>query len=125
MKYRLNLKPYEVDFERWEINDKKERELKTGKEPFDVKTEMRELLRAPGVFQGLTEAYDALKLADKIEACQDDSIDLTAEEKEKIKKVFDKFIAREHNPAAGQIALGGPRYNELIRRVVEMEEVSD
>lgn len=124
MKYRMNLEPYDVDFERWEVKDGK-RELKTGKEPLDANKELRELLRAPGVFQGLTEAYDALKLADKIEACQDGSIDLTANEKEKIKKVFDKFIAREHNPAAGQIALGGPRYIELIRRVVEMEEVSD
>lgn len=124
MKYRLSLEKYDFDFERWEVVDGK-RELKTGKEPLDVKNELHSLLRVAGVFQNLTEAYDALKLADRIEVCQDGFIDLSAEEREKIKKVFDKLIAQEHNPLKGQIALGGPRYNELIRKVVEMEEVSD
>ena len=114
--YDLDLSGYEVDFERWEIEDEK-RVLKTGKEPFPIKTEIADMLRIPGIYKDGVESFDGLMLSREIRTCVDDSFKISEDELKLIKAVMDKLIGRDHNPASGSIALGGPRYEELILRV--------
>ena len=114
--YDLDLSEYEVDFERWEIEDEK-RVLKTGKEPFPIKTEIADILRIPGIYKDGVDSFDGLMLSREIRACDEDSFKLNEDELKLLKAVMDKLIGRDHNPASGQIALGGPRYEELILRV--------
>lgn len=123
MKYRINLKDYAVDFERWELVDGK-RELKSGTEPLNVKSEIYEVLRIPGVYKDGVETCDGVDLANRIKDA-DEFIDIKTKDLDILKKVFNKLIAQEHNPAQGQMAMGGPRYIELIQRVFKAEEVSD
>ncbi len=114
--FDLDLSEYEVDFERWVMEDEK-RVLKTGKEPFPIKTEIAEILRIPGVYKDGVESFDGLMLSREIRACDDDVFKLNEDELKLLKAVMDKLISRDHNPASGIIALGGPRYEELILRV--------
>ena len=123
MKYRINLTPYPIDFERWAIVDG-ERKLEKGQEPLEVKNELYSLLRIPGIYKDGIETCDGVDLANRIKASED-SLDITAENLELLKRVFNKLIAQEHNPAVGQMAMGGPRYLELIQRVFKAEEISD
>ena len=114
--YDLDLSEYEVDFERWEVEDKKH-VLKAGKEPFPLKKEIADMLRLPGVYKDGVESFDGLMLSREIRACEEDSFKINENELKILKAVMDKLIARDHNPTAGQIALGGTRYEELIIRV--------
>ncbi len=114
--FDLDLSEYEVDFERWEVKDEK-RVLITGKEPFPIKTEIAEILRIPGIYKDGVESFDGLMLSREIRTCDDDVFKLNEDELKLLKSVMDKLIAREHSPQKGQIALGGPRYEELILRV--------
>ena len=119
-KYELNLGKYDVDFERWEIEDEK-RVLNTGKEPFPIKTELADMLRIPGVYANGVESFDGLMLSREIRTCEDDTFVISEDELKLLKAVMDKLIGREHNPATGQISLGGPRYEELILRVFGLD----
>lgn len=123
MRYRINLKSYDVDFERWEVKGDK-RELKSGTESLNVKAEIYEVLRIAGVYKDGVETCYGIDLAEKINAAGD-SIDLDVKELDLLKRVFNKLIAQEHNPQLGQIAMGGPRYINLIQRVFKAEEISD
>lgn len=114
--YDLDLSEYEVDFERWVIEDEK-RVLKTGKEPFPIKTEIADMLRIPGIYKDGVESFDGLMLSREIRACDEDTFKLNEDELKLLKAVMDKLIGRDHNPASGSIALGGPRYEELILRI--------
>ena len=118
--YDLDLSEYEVDFERWEIEDEK-RVLKTGKEPFPIKTEIADMLRIPGIYKDGVESFDGLMLSREIRACDEDVFPISEDELKLLKAVMDKLIGREHNPATGQIALGGPRYEEMIIRVFGLD----
>ena len=115
-KYELNLSKYDVDFERWEVKDEK-RVLIQGKEPFPLTDELADMLRIPGVYANGVESFDGLMLSREIRACEDDVFVISEDELKILKTVMDKLIGREHNPASGQIALGGPRYSEMIIRV--------
>ena len=119
-KYELNLTKYDVDFERWEVEDEK-RVLKKGKEPFPLAEELADMLRIPGVYANGVESFDGLMLSREIRACEDDVFVISEDELKILKGVMDKLIGREHNPASGQIALGGPRYEELILRVFGLD----
>ena len=119
-KYELNLSKYDVDFERWEMEDEK-RVLKKGVEPFPLTEELAELLRIPGVYQNGVESFDGLMLSREIRACEEDIFVINEDELKLLKAVMDKLIGREHNPASGQIALGGPRYSEMIIRVFGLD----
>ena len=123
MKYRISLRPYDVDFERWEVIDGK-KELKTGQEPLDVKDEVYTILRIPGVYKDGIETCDGVELANKIKDSKD-YIDVEVKDLDILKRVFNKLIAQEHKPQQGQMAMGGPRYIELIQRVFKAEEISD
>ena len=115
-KYELDLTEYEVDFERWVIEDEK-RVLKKGKEPFPLKDELSGILRIPGVFENGVQIFDGCMLGKQIKNCEEDSLEINEEELKLLKTAMDKLIARDHNPAKGMIALGGPRYEEMIMRV--------
>ena len=114
--YDLDLSEYEVDFERWEIEDGK-RILNIGKELFPIKKELGDMLRIPGIYKDGVESFDGLMLSKEIRACDEDTFKLNEDELKLLKAMMDKLIGRDHNPANGQIALGGPRYEELILRV--------
>ncbi len=119
-KYDLDLRKYDVDFERWEIEDE-QRVLKKGQEPFPLTEELADMLRIPGVYANGVESFDGLMLSREIRACEDDVFVISEGELKLLKAVMDKLIGREHNPATGQIALGGPRYEEMIVRVFGLD----
>ncbi len=114
--FDLDLSGYDVDFERWEIEEGK-RVLKTGEEYFPIRKEIADMLRIPGIYKDGVESFDGLMLSREIRACDEDTFKLNEDELKLLKAVMDKLINREHNPASGSIALGGPRYEELILRV--------
>ena len=114
--FDLDLSSYDVSFERWVIEEEK-RVLKTGMEPFPIKEEIADMLRIPGVYANGVESFDGLMLSKEIRTCEDDSFKISEDELKLLKAVMDKLIGRDHNPAEGQIALGGPRYSELIIRI--------
>ncbi len=118
--FELDMSSYDVDFERWVMEEEK-RVLKTGKEPFPLKEEIADMLRIPGVYKDGVESFDGLMLSKEIRACEDDSFKISEDELKILKMVMDKLIARDHNPTAGQIALGGPRYAEMIIRVFGLD----
>ena len=119
-KYTLDLTEYEVDFERWEIEDEK-RVLKTGKEPFPIKEELSMILRIPGIFENGVAIFDACMLGKQIKNGEADTLEINEEELELLKTAMNKLIAREHSPQTGMIALGGPRYEEMIMRVFGLD----
>ncbi len=114
--FDLDLSSYEVDFERWVIEDEK-RVLKTGTEPLDVKKEIADMLRIPGIYENGIESFDGLMLGREIRTSEEDSFSISEDELTLLKKVMDKLIGREHNPTKGLVSLGGPRYEEMIIRV--------
>ncbi len=115
-KYELDLSEYEVDFERWVIESEK-RVLKKGKEPLKIKEEIADMLRIPGIYANGIESFDGLMLGREIRACEEDSFSISEDELNLLKKIMDKLIGREHKPTEGVVALGGPRYEEMIIRV--------
>ncbi len=114
--FDLDLSGYDVSFERWVMEEEK-RVLKTGMEPFPIREEIADMLRIPGVYANGVESFDGLMLSREIRVCEDDNFKISEDELKLLKAVMDKLIARDHNPATGQIALGGPRYEEMIIRV--------
>ncbi len=118
--FNLDLSKYNVDFERWVMEDG-QRTLKKGTEPFPIKKEIADMLRIPGIYANGVESFDGLMLSKDIRACGDDTKVISESELKLLKAVMDKLISREHNPAAGSISLGGPRYEELILRVFGLD----
>ncbi len=114
--FDLDLSSYDVSFERWVIEEEK-RVLKTGMEPFPIKEEIADMLRIPGVYANGVESFDGLMLSKEIRTCEDDSFKISEDELKLLKAVMDKLIGRDHNPAEGQIALGGPGYNKINIRI--------
>ncbi len=114
--YKLDLSEYKVDFERFVVKDGK-RELEKGKEPFDIREELSAILRISGIYKDGVEMVDGVNLARQIKTCEADSIEVNEDELELLKSVLNKLIARQEKPEAGIIALGGPRYEELVMRV--------
>lgn len=112
----LDVTNYNVPFERSEVVEN-ERKIVKGEEPMDVKAELYGVLRLPGLFKDGIEVVDAVLMARKIRNAESGNVELDANEEKLLKAAFNKLIDREHNPTAGQIALGGPRYEELILRV--------
>ena len=119
-KYILDLTKYDVDYERWVIEDEK-RVLQKGTEPMPVKEELSSILRIPGIFENGVQIFDACMLGKQIKSCEADTLEINEEELKLLTTAMNKLIAREHNPVAGQIALGGPRYEEMIIRVFGLD----
>ncbi len=115
-KYILDLTEYDVDYERWTIKDEK-RVLDKGREPLLVKKEFSNLLRLSGIFENGVQIFDGCMLGKQIKSCEADTIEIDEAELKLLKTAMDKLIARDHDPLNGQIALGGPRYEEMIIRV--------
>ena len=114
--FDLDLSSYDVSFERWVIEEEK-RVLKTGMEPFLIKEEIADMLRIPGVYANGIESFDGLMLSREIRTCDEDTFKLNEDELKLLKAVMDKLIGRDHDPANGVVALGGPRYEVLILRI--------
>ena len=112
----LDVTNYNVPFEHFEVVEN-ERKVVQGEEPLDVKGELYGVLRLPGLFKDGIEVVDAVLMARKIRDAESDNVELDANEEKLLKGAFNKLIDREHNPSTGQVALGGPRYEELILRV--------
>jgi hypothetical protein len=120
--YTLDLSPYDVDVETFKREEDNTVTRKIEKQIFPIRQEIYEMLRIPGVLDSGMEIVDAITLARRILSCEDDSVELTEDEMNVLRKVMNKLIKREHNPQAGLVALGGPRYEELILRVFTTEE---
>jgi hypothetical protein len=82
----------------------------------DIKQELSDILRAPGVFQNGTQMVDAICIAREISKAVG-SIELSDKDLGILQEACNHFIAMEHDPAKGKIALGGVKYSELIMRV--------
>jgi hypothetical protein len=95
---------------------------KVGGEDFPIRGELAGLLRIPGVYKDGVETCDGVILARSIVKEEKDCLEINETELALIKKVMNQLIAREHKPQLGQIALGGPRYEELIMRVFRLKE---
>ena len=119
-KYTLDLTEYEVEYERWVVKDGK-RELEKGTEPFPIKEELSGILRIPGIFENGVQIFDGCMLGKQIKNCEEDSLEINEEDLKLLKTAMNKLIAREHNPASGLVALGGPRYEEMIIRVFGLD----
>lgn len=124
MKYRLNLKDYDVEQMVFEVVDD-ERKQVSKNIPVEVKKELYQILRLPGVYKDGIETCDGVALAIVIKDCEEDHLDIEAKELEILKRIFDKLIAQEHKPQIGQMAMGGERYIELIQRVFQAPEVAE
>ena len=118
--FELDLSSYEVPFERWIIKDEK-RVLDKGTEPLPVKEELSSILRIPGIFKNGVQIFDACMLGKRIKSCEADTIEINEKELKLLTTAMNKLIAREHSPQKGQIALGGPRYEEMIIRVFGLD----
>lgn len=119
---QLDLSAYQVPFERFVKTETGERKLVKGMEDYPIREEIYELLRIPGLFKDGIQVVDAVMLGRKILDCKEDSLELDKDEEKILKTALNKLIARDHNPQAGQVALGGPRYEELILRVFRAGE---
>lgn len=119
---RLVISSYKYSIEQFEIVDKK-RVPKTEEKEVDVRKELYDILRMPGMYANGVETCDGVDLAGKILSAEEDYVDVGEVQIVLLQKVFDKLIGKEHKPMAGQIALGGERYIELIQRVFKAEEV--
>ena len=119
-KFSLDVSSYPVDVEQWVIEDG-ERKLNKSVEDLNVKKEISAILRLPGIYADGIQSFDGLMLARSIRELEGDSFSIDEAELRLIKGVFDKLIAREHNPANGQVSLGGLRYEEMILRVFGLD----
>jgi len=119
---RLDLTNYSYPFEGFERVDGKVVQVNKEREK-DVKSELYQILRLPGLFQNVEQVVEAVTIARNIRDCEEDSIDLTENDFKLVKTAFDKLISRTHDLAKGQVALGGPEYEELILRVASAEKV--
>lgn len=124
MKRRIDLSEYTLPVEKFERNEENQVVRKMVDEVFPIRNELYEMMRIPGLFKTTTEIVEAITVGRSIRDCKDDFIELDKEDWELLKRGLDKLVDREHDPAKGQIALGGPRYEELIFRVVKADEVS-
>jgi len=120
--YRIDLENYNVPFERWKIEEG-ERKLETGEEEFDVRKNIKQILRVPGIYDDGIETCDGVDLANRVLNAKENYIDITSDELELMKKVFNKLIKRPHNPSQGQISLGGDTFIPLIRCVFKAEKI--
>lgn len=113
----LNLSKYEVTKKQMVRNSETQQiETKDVTEVIDPKQLLYELMRAPGIFKNGTEIVEAVIIARTIRDANDE-LEIDEKDLSIVKKVLDHFIAKDHNPAVGQVALGGPEYEELIMRV--------
>lgn len=124
MKYRLNLKDYDVKQMVFEVIDGERKQVEKNV-PLVVRDELYQILRLPGVYKDGVETCDGVDLAGRIKTTEEDSLDIEAKDLELLKRIFNKLIAQEHNPQLGQVSMGGPRYIELIQRVFKAEEISE
>jgi hypothetical protein len=124
MKYRLVVTNYNYNSIKQEREGDKVVENVVENE-VDVRTELYEILRMPGVYADGVETCDGVALAANVRACEEDHITITEREHCILKRIFNKLIQKEHRPMARSFSLGGDRYIPLIQRVFRAEEVKD
>jgi hypothetical protein len=91
----------------------------------DVKKELSEMLRMPGMYRNGIETCDGIILARSILGCDKETIEITDAELAILKKVMNILIERPHNPQMRQYSLGGKRYEEAILRVFLLDKDKD
>lgn len=114
---KLDLSTYQITQKQHVRNSEtKQLELKDVDVSMDPKAILYDLMRAPGVFKSGPEVVEAVIIARSIRDAGDE-IELDEKDFNIVKKVVDFFIAKEHKPEKGIMALGGPEYEELIMRI--------
>ena len=88
----------------------------------EMKKELSDLLRMPGVYKDGVETCDGVLIAKQIRECEEDGLEINETELALIKKVMDTLIKKPHEPLKGQISLGGKRYEEMILRVFMLDK---
>lgn len=122
MKYRLKLSDYTYLMKEFQIVDKKRVPVETEK-TVEVRQELYEILRLPGVYRNGIETCDGVALATKIVKANKAIIQIDETDMRILRKVCDKLIAKEHTPMRGTQSLGGERYIELIQRIFRAPEI--
>lgn len=121
--FKIDLSEYKIAIQINKRNEEtKQIELITEEVPYPLKSNLREWLRLPGMFQGGVEICDACDLAKQIRDAGDDIV-LDEHEIGLLKTAMDKLITQKPDPAMGIQALGGETHEECIRRVFKAEEV--
>ena len=96
---------------------------KEGNEPeYPLRENLSDFLRTAGMFKDAVSLVDGVILAKQIRNRIEDFIILDAKETRMLKSVVDTLIART---ADGKANLGGLMHEELICRVVNMEEITE
>ncbi len=122
-KYRLDLSVYQIETV-GKIPGKEGEKPVMG--PVMVDYPMREnladFLRTAGMFNTAVEVVDAVMLAREIKKCTSEFLIFDEKEARTIKTVVDKLLMRA---ADGKCNFGGLMHEELICRVVNMEEITE
>lgn len=97
-------------------------DYKTDKDEVNMREELSQLLRLPGIYDDGVETCDGVILAKAIRESSEDTKTISEEDLTLLKKVMNKLIAKPHQPQLGQISLGGIRYEEMIMRVFLLDK---
>lgn len=89
----------------------------------DVRQELYEILRMPGVYSDGVETCDGVALAGDIKNCESDELLIDDNQIGILKRILNKLIKKEHNPMMRSYSLGGERYIPLIQRVFKAETI--
>ena len=106
------VKTYELDVSNYQAEDNL----------VSVKEELSQMLRLPGIYENGVETCDGVILAKAIRENTSQWKTISVEDLALLKKVMNILIKRPHNPAMGQVSLGGIRYEELIVRVFTLDK---
>lgn len=122
-KFKIDLSEYKITVQINKRNkETKQIELISEEIPYPLKSNLREWLRLPGMFQSGVEICDACDLAKQIRDAGDDIV-LDEHEIGLLKTAMDKLITQKVNPTQGAQPLGGEIHEECIRRVFKAEEI--
>lgn len=103
---------YDIDISNYQVDDTE----------VNTVQELSDLLRLPGVYEDGIETCEGVILAREVLGCKEATLKIDADQLALLKKVMNILIKRPHNPAMGQMSLGGKRYEEMIMRVFLLDK---
>ena len=128
-KFRLDLSEYTVEVDEPIVGEDKKLVMENGRPKTEKKTvdypirdNLSDFLRTAGIYKSAEEIAEAVGLARQIRKTEKDHLVLDEKEAGVLRTVFDILIERT---ADGKANLGGITHEEMICRVVNMEEVTE
>ena len=128
-KFRLDLNKYTVEVDEPIIGDDKKFVMENGRPKtkkktvdYPIRDNLSDFLRTAGIYKSAEEIAEAVGLARQIRETKEDYLVLDEKEAGVLRTVFDILIERT---ADGRANLGGIIHEEMICRVVNMEEITE